>query len=71
MPARNAQNPIKAIGQTSRDGGKPSAGHGSPHQGGAPGHVRCPACGADAQLKPGFRPSSQKCPACGAALLKK
>jgi uncharacterized protein (DUF983 family) len=71
MPARNAQNPIKAIGHTGRDGVKPSSGHGGHAGPGAPGHVRCPACGADAPLKPGFRPSSQKCPACGAALLKK
>lgn len=71
MPARNAQNPIKAIGQTGHDAGKPAAGHGGPPNAGKPGHVRCPSCGADAPLKPGFRPSSQKCPACGAALVKK
>ena len=71
MPARNAQNPIKAIGQTSRDTFKPAGGTGAGPAHGGPGSVRCPSCGADAPLRPGFRPSSQKCPKCGAALIKK
>ncbi len=69
MPARNAQNPIKADkGSAAASGGWNVEAKGPVKSGSNVLH--CPACNAEVPPKPGFRPSALKCPQCGAAMKK-
>ncbi|OGS02747.1 MAG: hypothetical protein A2339_00345 [Elusimicrobia bacterium RIFOXYB12_FULL_50_12] len=65
MPARNGQNPIRAVRNFEHGVSKGSdtmSVHGK-----TVNHI-CPACKTEVPPKPGFRLSSIKCPKCGASM---
>ena len=62
MPARNAQNPIKAIGQTGHDAGNPPPDDGGSPNAGKPGHVRCPLAGPTRPAQARLPSFDVKCP---------
>ena len=66
MPARNGQNPIRAVKDFAHGVNKGEAQ--SMH--GKQVNMVCPSCKTEVPPKPGFRPSSIKCPKCGSSMSK-
>ena len=68
MPARNGQNPIRAVQDFAHGVNK---GNDTQSIHGRSNYLLCPSCKTEVPPKPGFRPSSVKCPKCGTAMVSK